>query len=160
MKSKHTSLKKYTNWDKLSCLSFYFFLTFWGNERRQKPNIPHLGQLKQKLCNHSLFQSKILNALCPIHISRDSSLYISCTYNAYPLSSKVLLHLYHAVTLPFKMCGPSWSVWCKIALAEVSVSLSWWYYALVLLAPGYWRVFLNLIIFQNRKMTSFRGIFG
>ena len=26
LKSKHTSLKKYTNWDKLSCLSLYIFL--------------------------------------------------------------------------------------------------------------------------------------
>ena len=41
LKSKHTSLKKYTNWDKLSCLSLYIFLSFWGNERRQKTNIPH-----------------------------------------------------------------------------------------------------------------------
>ena len=40
--SKHTSFKKYTNWDKLSCLSLYIFLSFWGSERRQKPNIPHL----------------------------------------------------------------------------------------------------------------------
>ena len=29
LKSKHPSLKEYTNWDKLSCLRFY---TFWGNE--------------------------------------------------------------------------------------------------------------------------------
>ena len=43
LKSKHTSLKKYTNWDKLSCLSLYIFLSFWGNERRQKPIIPHLS---------------------------------------------------------------------------------------------------------------------
>ena len=35
-------LKKYKNWDKLSCLSSYIFLSFGGNERRQKPNIPHL----------------------------------------------------------------------------------------------------------------------
>ena len=35
LKSKHTSLKKYTNWDKLSCLSLYIFLSFWGNERRE-----------------------------------------------------------------------------------------------------------------------------
>jgi hypothetical protein len=34
-------LKKYTNWDKLSCLILYIFLLFWGNERRQKPNISH-----------------------------------------------------------------------------------------------------------------------
>ena len=37
---KHTSLKKYTNCDKLICLSLYIFLLFWGNERRQKTNIP------------------------------------------------------------------------------------------------------------------------
>ena len=29
-------LKKYTKWDKLSCLNLYIFLSFWGNERRQK----------------------------------------------------------------------------------------------------------------------------
>ena len=29
--------------DKLSCLSLYIFLSFWGNERRQKPNIPYLS---------------------------------------------------------------------------------------------------------------------
>ena len=44
LKSKHTSLKKYTNWDKLTCLSLYIFLLFWGNERRQKPSIPHSNQ--------------------------------------------------------------------------------------------------------------------
>ena len=36
-------VKKYTNLDKLSGLSLYIFLPFWGNERRQKPNIPHLN---------------------------------------------------------------------------------------------------------------------
>ena len=35
------------------------------------------------------------------------------------------------------------SVWCKIALGEVGVSLPWWCHALVLLAPSYWRLFLN-----------------
>ena len=38
-------LKKYTNWDKLSCLSLYIFLLFWRNERRQIPNIPHPSYL-------------------------------------------------------------------------------------------------------------------
>ena len=52
------------------------------------------------------------------------------------------------ITLPFKMFGPFWSVWCKMAQAEVGVSLPWWCLALVLLAPGYWRLFLNLIIFS------------
>ena len=37
-----SALKKYTKWDKLNCLSLYIFLSFWGNERRQKQNIPHL----------------------------------------------------------------------------------------------------------------------
>ena len=36
------------------------------------------------------------------------------------------------------------SVWCKTALGEVGVSLSWWCAALVLLTPGYWSLFLNL----------------
>ena len=51
-------------------------------------------------------------------------------------------------TLPVKMFGPFWSVWSKMALAEVGLSLSWWCPALVLLAPGYWSVFLNLIFFS------------
>ena len=34
-------LKKYANWDKLSCFSLNIFLSFWGNERRQKTNILH-----------------------------------------------------------------------------------------------------------------------
>ena len=32
-------------------------------------------------------------------------------------------NLSHLATLPFKMFGPFWSVWCKMALAEVGVSL-------------------------------------
>ena len=36
LKSKHTSLKKYTNWDKLSCLSLYIFLSFWWNPEETK----------------------------------------------------------------------------------------------------------------------------
>ena len=43
---------------------------------------------------------------------------------------------------------PFWSVWCKMALAEVGMSLPWWYHALDLIASGYWRLFLNLIIFS------------
>ena len=58
--------------------------------------------------------------------------------------SKVVQH----ATLGCKMFGPFWSVWCKITLAEVGVSLPWWCHALVLLAPGYWKLFINLIIFS------------
>ena len=42
----------------------------------------------------------------------------------------------------------NWSLYGKMALGEVGVSLSWWRPALVLLAPGYWSLFLNLIIFS------------
>ena len=51
-------------------------------------------------------------------------------------------------TLPVKMFGPFWSVWCKTALEEVGVSLPWWCPALVLLTPGYWSLFLSLQIFS------------
>ena len=42
----------------------------------------------------------------------------------------------------------NWSAWSKMALGEVGVPLPWWCHPLVLLAPGYWRLFLNLIIFS------------
>ena len=58
-----------------------------------------------------------------------------------------------------KMFGPFRSVWCKMALAEVGVSLLWWCHALVLLAPGYWRLFLNLIIFSLWKNNQFQSNF-
>ena len=35
LKSKHTSLGKYTNWAKLTEQNYYIFLSFWGNERRK-----------------------------------------------------------------------------------------------------------------------------
>ena len=54
----------------------------------------------------------------------------------------------------------NWSVCSKMALGEVGVSVPWWCYALVFLAPGYRWLFLNLIIFHNGKMTSFRGVLG
>ena len=48
----------------------------------------------------------------------------------------------------------------KIALGEAGVSLPWWCHAPVLSPPGYWGLFLNLIIFHNGRMTRFRGILG
>ena len=46
LKSKHTSLKKYTNWAKLTEKIWYIFILFWGNKRRKNPNILLLkGQL-------------------------------------------------------------------------------------------------------------------
>ena len=35
----------------------------------------------------------------------------------------------------------NWSVWSKMALGEVGVSLPWWCHPVVLQAPGYWRLF-------------------
>ena len=43
----------------------------------------------------------------------------------------------------------------KMALGEVGVSLPWWCHPLFLLAPGYWRLFLNLVLlFQNWKSKT------
>ena len=36
LKSKNTSLKKYTNWAQLTEQNWYNFLSFWENERRKK----------------------------------------------------------------------------------------------------------------------------
>ena len=55
------------------------------------------------------------------------------------------------------------SVWCKMALGEVGVSLPWWYRALVLLDPGYWRLFLNLkklFIVEKWPLKMTRGHFS
>ena len=57
-------------------------------------------------------------------------------------------------TLPLQMFSPCWYVWCKMALADVGVSLPWWCHALVFLAPGYWRLFLNLIIFSSCPVSE------
>ena len=38
-------------------------------------------------------------------------------------SKKIFYKIGLVSTLPFKMFGPFWSVWCKMALAEVGVSL-------------------------------------
>ena len=48
------------------------------------------------------------------------------------------------VTVVCKIVHKFASVWCKTALGEVGVSLPWWSAALVLLAPGYWSLFLDL----------------
>ena len=62
-------------------------------------------------------------------------------------------------TVVCKKVHKIWSVWCKMALGKVDVSLPWWCHALVLLAPGYWRLFLNLkSLVHNGKLTNFRGI--
>ena len=42
LKSKHTSLKKYTNWDKLG----NFSLVLREQKEKKTPNIPHLIPLK------------------------------------------------------------------------------------------------------------------
>ena len=43
--------------------------------------------------------------------------------------------------------SPSKELCSKMAPGEVGVSFPWWCHALVLWPPGYWGLFLNLIIF-------------
>ena len=62
-------LKKYTNLDKLSCLSLYIFLSFWGNKSKQKPNILHLsGCWKSiKTSTHKLGTSSNTKKSMPVY---------------------------------------------------------------------------------------------
>ena len=84
-----------------------------------------------------------------------------CLHSKLKVSRPFLKEILFAYTLGCKMFGPFCSVWCKMALAEWEVGSSLpWCHALVLLAPGYWRLFLNLTIFHNGKMSSFRKILG
>jgi hypothetical protein len=52
LKSKHTSLKKYTNSDKLSCLNFYIF---WGNKRKYFSHI--LGHSLKSMIEQNILMS-------------------------------------------------------------------------------------------------------
>ena len=54
---------------------------------------------------------------------------------------------------------PSKELCSKIVLGEVGVSLPRWCHTLVLPAPGYWRLFLNLIIFSEWKNDQFQRNF-
>ena len=47
----------------------------------------------------------------------------------------------------------------KMAPGEVGVSLPWWCHTLVLPPPGYWGLFLNLIIFSKWKNGQFQRNF-
>ena len=77
---------------------------------------------------------------------------------------------WHKIASSRVMCEKvhkSASVWCKIALEEVSVSLPWWCHALVLLAPGYWSLFFkfkkfgyNGKIIHKVKLLKFQSFNG
>ena len=54
LKSKNTSLKKYTNWAQLTEQNWYNFLSFWENERRKKPNISHIWVFLVEQNAHSI----------------------------------------------------------------------------------------------------------
>ena len=62
------------------------------------------------------------------------------------------------ITVVCKIVHKFASLWCKTALGEVGVSLPWWCTALVLLAPGYWSLFLNLT--KLFIMEKWRGHFS
>ena len=57
-------------------------------------------------------------------------------------------------TVVCKKVHPTGSVWCKMALGEVGVSLPWWCHAFVLPAPGSWGLFLNLIILLPNSLKN------
>ena len=58
------------------------------------------------------------------------------TTNAESIFTWNTLNCAIADTLPPEMFGGFGSVWCKMPLGEVGVSLPWWCHALVFLAPG------------------------
>ena len=65
-----------------------------------------------------------------------------CPNNVVQLSNRNWYSVWHNFIPPSKeLCS-------KMALVEVGMSLPWWCHALVHPAPGYWRLFLNLIIFS------------
>ena len=59
LKSKHTSLKKYTNWDKLSCLSLYIFSRFEGTRGDKNQIFRNLVSIDSKYFH--LQDSKLVN---------------------------------------------------------------------------------------------------
>ena len=87
LKSKHTSLKKYTNWDKLCCLSLYIFegmswnifhiFRFSGHSGLFKMNL--IGrfalQLKSFLCN---FIKKLADLL---HFFSNNAYSTNCVFH-------------------------------------------------------------------------------
>ena len=54
---------------------------------------------------------------------------------------------------------PSKGLCSKMAPGEVGLSLPWWCHNLFLLPPGYWGLFLNLIIFSCWKNVQFQRNF-
>ena len=60
------------------------------------------------------------------------------------------LHTQITLLLPMPFIGTSHN--------SVGVSLPWWCHPLFLLAPGYWRLYLNLVLlFQNWKLLNLRS---
>ena len=96
-----------------------------------------------------LFYSQCLFSW-PFEMTKTSNLNLTwMAFTANALNTTVVCKKVHKI----------WPVWCKMALGEVGVSLSWWCHILALLAPCYWRLFLNLkSLVHNGKLTNFRGI--
>ena len=67
LKSKPTSLKKYTNWAKLIEQNSYIFLSFWGNKRKKPQIVSHLEKvMAQRWCPYL----KILNDYSDLKLFR------------------------------------------------------------------------------------------
>ena len=74
----------------------------------------------------------MFSSVFPFGVEENFGISLSWTNFLLKLSAKDKLYLnyhyfcsslYQFATLPVKMFGPFWSAWCKIALAEVGVSL-------------------------------------
>ena len=72
------------------------------------------------------------------------------TFELFPLQNSDIFQKRHLIYYSgiHNSIAPSKELCSKRALGEVGVSLPWWCHTLVLLPPGYWGLFLNLIIFS------------
>ena len=132
-----------------------------------RSDVEEMFPIKTKVCEHSdecilshnywyhivfywllLYYMFLLMIASVKFLSQILSLLFECYRLIFTMHLVSFYILFLLDTLPVKMFGPFWSVWYKTALAEVGVSLPWWCPTLILLAPGYWSLFLNLIIFS------------
>ena len=96
-------------------------------------------ELSWNICLRNYDSCSDVLALWHVHI-RNSCMDFQ---NDIVISSRVDIQSSKMVSYGDVMFGPFGSVWCKMILGKVGVSLPWWCHALVLLAAGYWRLFFK-----------------
>ena len=132
-------------------LSWIYFLDR-KRKVRFKDNLDLLS--RRFLLSRFLSQtSYIFFVFIPTDINKSWSLKVPKSKILAYQNLKLSFGLYHvAAESTYSVClnfiYPSKELCSKIALGEAGVSLTCWCHALVLPAPGYWRLFLNLIIFS------------